>query len=68
MLTDSARLKWEFPKTRGTLFGGPYSKDPTISGTILGSPIFGNSQIGVRRDCEDEIRHSLGAVKVGLRL
>ena len=30
---------WEFPKIRGTLFWGPYNKDPTI----LGSPIFGNS-------------------------
>ena len=36
----------EFPKIRGTLFGGPYNnKDPTIWGTILGSPIFGNSQV-----------------------
>ena len=26
-----------------TLFGGPYNKDPTIQGAILGSPIFGNS-------------------------
>ena len=26
-------------------FGGPYNKDPTIWGTILGSPIFGNSHI-----------------------
>ena len=33
----------EFPKIEGTLFWGPYNKDPTISGTILGSPIFGNS-------------------------
>ena len=23
-------LMWEFPKIRGTLFGGPYNKDPTI--------------------------------------
>ena len=23
-------LIWEFPKTRGTVFWGPYSKDPTI--------------------------------------
>ena len=22
--------KWEFPKTRGTLFRGPYNKDPTV--------------------------------------
>ena len=21
---------WEFPKIRGTLFGGPYNKEPTI--------------------------------------
>ena len=29
-------------KNRGTLFWGSYNKDPTISGAILGSPIFGN--------------------------
>ena len=23
-------LIWEFPKIRGTLFGGPYIRDPTI--------------------------------------
>ena len=34
---------WEFPKIRGTLFWGPYNKDPTIWGTIFGSPIFGSS-------------------------
>ena len=39
------RFSWEFPKIRGTLFRGPYNKDPTIEGTILGSPIFGNSHI-----------------------
>ena len=33
----------EFPKIRGGLFAGPYNKDPTIKGTIFGSPIFGNS-------------------------
>ena len=38
--------KWEFPKIRGTLFWGPYNKDPTVSGAILRSPISGNSQIG----------------------
>ena len=38
----------EFPKDRGVpYFGGPYSKDPTISGTVLGSPIFGNSHMGL---------------------
>ena len=31
---------WEFPKIRGTFLGGPYNL-----GTILGSPIFGNSHI-----------------------
>ena len=30
---------------RGTLFGGPYKKDPTIWGALLGSPSFGNSQV-----------------------
>ena len=30
-------------ENRGTLFWGSYNKDPTISGTISGSPIFGNS-------------------------
>ena len=24
------RFLWEFPKIRGTLFWGPYNKDPTI--------------------------------------
>ena len=33
---------WEIPKIRGTIFWSPYNKDPAI-GTILGSPIFGNS-------------------------
>ena len=36
---------WEFPKIRGTLFWGPYNKDPTIEAPISGSPIFGNSHI-----------------------
>ena len=35
--------RWEFPKIRGTIFWGPYNKDP-----ILGSPIFGNSQMFLR--------------------
>ena len=30
---------------RGSLFWGPYNRDPTIWGTILGSPLFGNSHI-----------------------
>ena len=38
----------EFPKIGGVpYFGGPYNKDPTILGTILGSPIFGNSHMTV---------------------
>ena len=37
--------RWEFPKNRGTLFWGPYNRDPTIYRTIFGSPIFGNSQV-----------------------
>ena len=37
---------WGFPKIRGTLFWGPYNKDPTTSGTILWFPIFGNSHMG----------------------
>ena len=32
---------------KGTLFWGPYNKDPTIWGTILGSPLFGNPHLGV---------------------
>ena len=31
---------WGFSKIRGTIFWGPYNKDPTIWGTILASPIF----------------------------
>ena len=30
---------------RGTLFGGPSNKDPTIQGTVLGSHIFGISHM-----------------------
>ena len=37
---------WEFPKLGVPYFGGPYNEDPTIQGTILGSPIFGNSHLG----------------------
>ena len=41
---------WEVPEIRGTLFWGPYYKDPTNLGTILGSPVLGNSHLhlGVR--------------------
>ena len=31
---------------RGTFFGVLKKKDPTIWGTILGSPVFGNSHLG----------------------
>ena len=31
----------------GALFWGPYNKDPTIEGTILGSPIFGNPHVAL---------------------
>ena len=31
-------------ENRGTLFWGPYNKDPSILGTILGPPIFGTPQ------------------------
>ena len=39
---------WEFPKIRGALFWGPWHQDPTILGTFLGSPIFGNSHLEAR--------------------
>ena len=29
---------WEFPKVRGAVLWGPYNKDPTFFGTILGPP------------------------------
>ena len=38
-------LYGSFRKLGGTLLGGPDNKDPTIYGTILGAPIFGNSHI-----------------------
>ena len=34
---------WEFPKIRGTLFGGPYNKDPTkvlLFGVLDWGPLF----------------------------
>ena len=37
----SGRIKWGFPKTRGTLLGVPINKDYTILGSILESPYFG---------------------------
>ena len=32
---------WWFPKIRGTYFGGPYNKDYSTLGSILGSHCFG---------------------------
>ena len=34
-----------FRKLGVPYFGGPYNKDPTIKGAILGSPIVGNSHV-----------------------
>ena len=45
---------WEFPKIRGTLFWGPSNKDPTIYGAILGSPIFGNSQMASKHGLQQK--------------
>ena len=39
---------WQFQKLRGTLFWGPYNKEPTFIGTKLGSLIFGNSHLDSR--------------------
>ena len=36
---------WEFPKIRGALLWGSDNRDPTGWGTILGSPMFGNSHM-----------------------
>ena len=49
-------------KNRGTLFGGPYNKDPTIKGTILGSLIFGNPHMRGLIGC------LLGFTGLGLRV
>ena len=44
--SNGVRIMGEFPKTRGTLlFWDPYNKDPSTKGTLLGSPMFGNSHI-----------------------
>ena len=50
---------WEFPKIRGTLVWRPCNKDPTTQGTILGSPIFGNSHIELRTPA---LRRGLGPI------
>ena len=38
---------WEFPKIRGTFFGGPYNKDYSILGSILGFAGFDVLCLGV---------------------
>ena len=38
-------MSWDFPKISGTSFWGPYNKDPTIKGAILGSPVLGDRQL-----------------------
>ena len=45
---------WEFPKIRGTVpyFEGLYNKDPTMQGTILRSPIFGNSHVDPKEESQ----------------
>ena len=47
---------------RGTLLWGPYNKDPTIWGTILESPIFGNPPI-YRRGCMIHCLSAEGMIK-----
>ena len=42
---DGCRAELGVSENGGTLFSGPYNQDPTIKGTILGSPIFGISQL-----------------------
>ena len=37
----SSQFTWGFTKIRGTLFRGPYNKDYSILGSILGFPYFG---------------------------
>ena len=36
----SQLMIWEFPKVRGTLFRGPYNKDPYYLGYYIGVPYF----------------------------
>ena len=50
-LYKEASTSWSLPcrtfrKLGGALFWGPYTKDPTIQGTILGSIILGNPHSG----------------------
>ena len=50
--------KMAFPKIRGTLFGGPYNKDPTFRVLHWGPRILGNHQMKVR--VEGFITYGLG--------
>ena len=45
----------------GTLFWGPYNKDPTVQGTGLGSPIFGNPNIETLTTFPDLVRRASGS-------
>ena len=38
---------WEFPKIRGTLFWGPYSKDPMMIGDQIRVPLFSETPMCV---------------------
>ena len=40
-MKDFTGIIWDFIKIRGTSLGGPYIKDYSILGSILGSPYFG---------------------------
>ena len=46
-----------------TLFWGPCTKDPTIKGTILGSPIFGNPHVLLCGDTS--LNHNQGSGSEG---
>ena len=50
-------LMWEFPKIRGTVFWDPENKDPTIWGSVIGSPIFGNPHVIVPTLHVDYLAH-----------
>ena len=42
MVAGPGTICGTFRKFGYLVLGGPYNQDPTIKGTILGSPIFGN--------------------------
>ena len=43
---ETQKRDLEVSQNRGTLFGGPYNKDYSILGSILGSLILGNYHLG----------------------